>query len=74
MNVKIDNNSLIVGGPILQTKLHPPPLRAGIIARHHLWAKLAEKPFRLGVVSAPAGFGKSTTIRSWLETIQTGYT
>lgn len=57
---------------ILQTKLHIPPLRSGLVLRHQLHAKLdanvtASNDFmhKLTLVSAPAGFGKSTLIANW---------
>jgi len=54
---------------ILTTKLYPPPLRADTIRRPRLTDTLASQTMRqLTLVSAPAGFGKTTAVRDWLET------
>jgi LuxR family maltose regulon positive regulatory protein len=57
-----------VSPPILQTKLHPPPLRADALPRARLLERLRDSP-RLGqtlvLVSAPAGFGKTTLLCAW---------
>ncbi|MCE3550702.1 LuxR C-terminal-related transcriptional regulator [Pseudonocardia sp. RS11V-5] len=51
---------------LLATKLRPPPLRDGFVARPRLSASLADAVSReLVVVSAPAGFGKSSAIAEW---------
>ncbi len=54
--------------PILPTKLYIPTTRSDLVLRPHLLRKLDEglKPgFRLTLVSAPAGFGKSTLVSVW---------
>jgi LuxR family maltose regulon positive regulatory protein len=53
---------------LLQTKLHRPRLPRDLVSREHLIERLnreAERPLTL--VCAPAGFGKTTLIGSWLE-------
>ena len=55
-------------GPILATKLFKPPARPGGVPRPGLIERLEEnngRPFVL--VSAPAGFGKSTLLSSWVD-------
>jgi len=53
---------------ILTTKLYPPPLRADYVRRPRLNTYLASRSMRpLTLVSAPAGFGKTTAVRDWLE-------
>lgn len=56
---------------LIQTKLLRPPLPADMVERSHLTAYLNKqrqgRPLTL--VSAPAGYGKSTLISSWLETV-----
>jgi LuxR family maltose regulon positive regulatory protein len=53
--------------PLLVTKLHPPRLRSAYVHRAHLVERL-----QLGsegactLLSAPAGFGKSTLLAEWL--------
>jgi LuxR family maltose regulon positive regulatory protein len=57
--------------PIIQTKLYRPPLQADIIPRPQLLAQLEgwqQRPLTL--VSAPAGYGKSTLVSSWLESLE----
>jgi LuxR family maltose regulon positive regulatory protein len=53
------------GAAVLQTKLVPPPSRPGIIPRPTLTSKLAGITTPIVVVSAPAGFGKSTSVAQW---------
>lgn len=52
---------------ILLTKLFIPPLRPSLVARPRLVQRLREAAAaRLILVSAPAGFGKTTLVTSWL--------
>ncbi|UCG25858.1 MAG: helix-turn-helix transcriptional regulator, partial [Chloroflexota bacterium] len=55
-------------GDLLQSKLFMPPLRPMLVARPRLLARLdrglAER-CSLALVSAPAGFGKTTLIAAW---------
>ncbi|MCB0030346.1 MAG: AAA family ATPase, partial [Anaerolineales bacterium] len=54
---------------LLQTKLFQPRQRPGLIARPLLLQKLTDgvkMGARLTLVSAPAGFGKTTLVASWL--------
>lgn len=53
--------------PLLQTKLHMPPLRAELVRRSRLTDRLEDQPGRkLTLISAPAGFGKTTLAGCWL--------
>ncbi|RMF38356.1 MAG: hypothetical protein D6759_01045 [Chloroflexi bacterium] len=49
---------------LVQTKLHPPALRSDLILREHLLARLREglRSHRLILLSAPAGYGKTTLL------------
>jgi len=58
--------SALVGTPLLETKLYAPKWRAGIVSRPRLLAPLNISPCRLGLISAPAGFGKTTLLTEWL--------
>jgi len=52
---------------LLTTKLHAPPSRPVVIARPRLSARLAEGLARpVTLLSAPAGFGKTTLVSAWL--------
>ena len=52
--------------PLLFTKLYVPPSRPGIVARPRLMERLNDGvQRRLTLVSAPAGFGKTTLIAEW---------
>ena len=52
--------------PILATKLFMPPLRAASVPRPGLVARLSQGlAAGLTIVSAPAGFGKTTLISAW---------
>src|SRR5438270_2296999 len=53
--------------PLLATKLHPPLLRANLVRRPHLAERLTQGVMGpLTLVSAPAGFGKTTLLAQWL--------
>ncbi len=54
---------------LLQTKLYLPPLRPNLVPRPHLIERLDQSlqpGHRLTLISAPAGFGKTTLIAEWL--------
>ncbi len=59
--------------PVLATKLFPPSRRETLVTR----ARLAEgleaslsEPHHLTLVSAPAGFGKTTLLTAWLDALR----
>jgi len=55
---------------ILQTKLIQPPLRHGVVSRPRLTKRLHtawKSGQRLALIAAPAGYGKTTLVLSWLE-------
>src|SRR5215208_2897463 len=53
--------------PILTTKLYIPPPRPNVVRRSRLIERLNEGLHRkLTLVSAPAGFGKTTLLSAWL--------
>ncbi|RPI86395.1 MAG: helix-turn-helix transcriptional regulator [Chloroflexi bacterium] len=53
--------------PLLLTKLYIPPSRPGIVPRPRLVERLNEGLHRkLVLVSAPAGFGKTTLVSEWV--------
>jgi LuxR family transcriptional regulator, maltose regulon positive regulatory protein len=52
--------------PLLSTKLHPPQARPKLVARSRLIESIAREPGRrLTLISAPAGFGKTTLLGKW---------
>ncbi|MGC9349782.1 MAG: tetratricopeptide repeat protein, partial [Anaerolineae bacterium] len=52
---------------LLTTKLQPPPRRAGTVRRTRLIERLnAHRERKLTLLSAPAGFGKTTLLAGWL--------
>jgi len=54
-------------GRLLATKLHVPATRPSLVARPRLTARLASGlRARLTLISAPAGFGKTTLLAEWL--------
>lgn len=63
---------------LLQTKLHIPQPRPDLVSRHHLTERLnqglvgKEDRFarRLTLLSAPAGFGKTTLAAEWLDGLE----
>jgi len=57
--------------PILATKLFIPPTRPELVARPRLFNKLFEGlHHKLTLISAPAGFGKTTLVTEWLDSIK----
>jgi LuxR family maltose regulon positive regulatory protein len=53
--------------PLLQTKLHIPPIRPEFVPRPRLIERLnAGLHRKLTLVSAPAGFGKTALVTRWL--------
>ena len=53
---------------LIRTKLHRPPVDRIHVHRPHLLEQLDQRRSRpLTLVSAPAGYGKSVLIHSWLE-------
>jgi LuxR family maltose regulon positive regulatory protein len=58
-------------GPPLVTKLCVPPVRPDLVRRPHLSERLKKGLDRkLTLVSAPAGFGKTTLVAQWLRSIE----
>ncbi len=54
--------------PLLRTKLQRPPIVGDHIHRTHLLDRLNQRRQRpLTLVTAPAGYGKSTLVSCWLE-------
>ena len=55
---------------LLQTKLHRPRLRPSLVSRPRLIERLNQGlAGKLTLISAPAGFGKTTLISSWIDTL-----
>lgn len=55
---------------LLQTKFHIPTARTPLLARPHLLERLrAGQSGKVTLVSAPAGFGKTTVVAEWLRTL-----
>jgi LuxR family maltose regulon positive regulatory protein len=59
-----------VTSPLLETKFHVPRWRGGTVARPRLNERLrGAAESALTLVSAPAGFGKTTLLTDWLRTV-----
>ncbi len=59
-------------GPLLATKLHVPRMRRGLVVRPRLSERLSRgTESTLTLVSAPAGFGKTTLLTEWLAAAAT---
>jgi LuxR family maltose regulon positive regulatory protein len=57
-----------MSSPILKTKLYIPPLRPAVVRRSRLVARLdAALHYKLTLISAPAGFGKTTLLSEWVH-------
>ncbi|MDQ1664054.1 MAG: hypothetical protein QOH75_85 [Actinomycetota bacterium] len=60
-------------GPLLESKLHVPARRPGTVARARLNERLGGvSNSALTVLSAPAGFGKTTLLTEWLAAVPAG--
>jgi len=58
---------------LLRTKLSIPPLRAGLVHRPHLIERLdqgLQLGHKLTLISAPAGFGKTTLVCEWVGSLR----
>ena len=58
--------------PVLATKLYLPPPRPNAVSRPRLIARLNEglqAGRKLALISAPAGFGKTTLVSEWIATL-----
>ena len=56
-------------GLLLKTKLYVPPVRPDLVSRPHLLARLNDglrQGHKLTLLSAPAGFGKTTLLSEWV--------
>ena len=55
--------------PLIRTKLYRPRITGGLVPRPRLLERLEQRRDRpLTLVVAPAGYGKTTLVTSWLET------
>jgi LuxR family transcriptional regulator, maltose regulon positive regulatory protein len=52
---------------LIQTKLHPPRVRAPLVERSRLSERLEGHGGRFFLVSAPAGFGKTVLVADWFS-------
>ncbi len=55
---------------LLRTKLYAPPLRPNLVSRQRLIERLnqgLQSGHKFTLVSAPAGFGKTTLVSSWAQ-------
>ncbi len=61
-------------GALLGTKLYVPQLRRGSVGRPRLMRRMeAGSEARLTLISAPAGFGKTTVLAAWLHEAAAGH-
>ncbi len=75
MNQRLSNSKTSVNEkqqhPILATKLYFPTPRPGLVQRPHLIERLNKDLHRnLTLISAPAGFGKTTLVSNWINDLQ----
>jgi LuxR family transcriptional regulator, maltose regulon positive regulatory protein len=65
--------TLVMETPLLATKLYIPPLAPSLVTRHRLLNTLSaglRPDVRLTLVSASPGFGKTTLVLQWLQTVE----
>ena len=64
-----------MANPLVETKLYLPRLRRSLVARPRLSGRLRRgSDARLTLISAPAGFGKTTLLAAWLAAATTATT
>ena len=59
--------SAALGLDLLESKLHPPPQRAGIVVRTALLDRIAGVGPPVVSVTAPTGYGKTTLLAQWVQ-------
>jgi len=62
-----------VSSPLLTTKLYIPPFRPELVPRPRLIERMSAGPRsgrKLTILSAPAGFGKTTLVSEWLSGVK----
>ena len=69
-HTKLENRGIKIKAtqyPILATKLYMPKLRPDLVPRTHLIERLNKGVnHKLTLISAPAGFGKTTLLSEWI--------
>jgi len=69
--LEVDGVELPMTAPLLRTKTYIPDVRAKVVSRSRLVERLnAGLGCKLTLVSAPAGFGKTTLISEWLRQLR----
>jgi LuxR family maltose regulon positive regulatory protein len=64
---------MVMASPLLETKLYVPKLRRGLVVRPRLMERLSRwAESKLTLISAPAGFGKTTLLAEWLAEAPAG--
>ncbi len=64
---------MVMPSPLLETKLYAPGLRRGLVSRPRLTERLERGiESKLTLISAPAGFGKTTLLAEWLAAAPAG--
>src|SRR5690348_12415364 len=70
--VPLMGESIVFQDQLLATKFFTPSSTPGLVSRPHLLALLARSlECALTLVSAPAGFGKTTLLSSWVQSLPT---
>ena len=63
-------NQIKHAGPLLLTKLYIPPPRPELVPRPRLIERLnAGLDRKLSIISAPAGYGKTTLLSEWISSL-----
>ena len=53
---------------LISTKIHPPQLKSNLLNRQHLIDRLSDgKKHRLMLITAPAGYGKTSLVGQWIN-------
>ncbi len=65
-----------MNGQLLTTKFYPPPLRPSVVHRLRLLEKMnqsMQEGARLTLITAPAGYGKTTLALEWITSLNCSY-
>src|SRR5437016_2602737 len=64
--------SMVIQTQLLATKFYRPVISRNLISRPHLSTLLDESlKYPLTLISAPAGFGKTTLLATWIPSLPT---
>ena len=70
MGVVEESGGVVPGGPLLTMKLVPPVPAPGSLPRPQVVERLAGPEAPISLISAPAGWGKTSLLAEWIDAEQ----